>query len=419
MPGFEKNQGIDAFFSAGPAWRDTCRLRKGRRSSQGKMELRIIPNIHPAISCRIKFSNFIETPEYEFALFIKEIESDPLFRRLAYPEDPSERVVSIKRKSHFFLSKRFFSFNEQIASGRFDYGDNRQFDLESFIEKNRDAVELIKNIGYEKFHKYYITSELPENQIDFDMAKMQRLHNFLNEIAVHSGSRFPSLLVPAGFNAPHVSYQKIASIGEDGEISFFSPHLAKGGYMIDYEKIERIKGAGMLTAREIKKVKKLIKNLEIINYRKNILCRILENIVKKQSGYLRSGNTGDLVAFTQKDLSGISGFSRSNVSRSLHYRSVVLPWGEEKPVRALLPNNKEITRNLLENILCDYEAQTDKIKRTDSELCRILSERYGVSTSRRSVAEYRREAGIPSVYQRRRAGVCPPQKPRATQRNVT
>jgi len=181
-------------------------------------------------------------------------------------------------------------------------------------------------------------------------------------------------------------------------IGYFSPHLARGRYSIDYERFEELKTAGALTQAESKEARQLFKKLELINSRKDTLTQILQNIIDRQALYLKSGDLKALLPFSQKELAKKVGLAPSSVSRAIIGKSIGTPWGEEIPLKYLFPRPKRFKKELLKQLL-----ETEEGLLSDEATRARLWQKFGVAISRRSVANLRQELKIPAAGKHKKA----------------
>ncbi len=75
--------------------------------------------------------------------------------------------------------------------------------------------------------------------------------------------------------------------------------------------------------------------------------------------------------------------------RAIYAKSVVLPWGEERPIIGLFASKKEIARISIGELLKELSEKDQSF--SDASLKEILFQRHGLKASRRSINIYRRE----------------------------
>ena len=120
----------------------------------------------------------------------------------------------------------------------------------------------------------------------------------------------------------------------------------------------------------------------------NIFHSILENIVKYQKPYLKSGNYEDLNPLTQRKLAGDIKVNPSSVSRAIRYRTVETPFGEI-PLKRFFVKESEIRKRLLKQIIAKEEKRCSD---------RELKEEFSLPFSRRTIAHYRKILTLPSSF---------------------
>jgi hypothetical protein len=348
-----------------------------------------VPNVQtrqiPKLMAGVKLSRFMELPEDEFRKLVKEIEEDPLFKRLFYPPRPQEKIIKYSRFPRVELSRQFYELRESVVPSE------NSFDPESLLSQREEIVSLIRKVGPEKFKQYFLYSGLDMNpkklaeKCQLSIQEVQKISSFMDEFSIHSEFYFPSTIR----SGSKITYHKIASVekGDQDEliIGCFSPDLARGKYTIDYERLDQLQREEIFNQKEMEKISKLLRSLELINIRKNVICQILQWIVEVQRRYLESGDPQDLKPFSQKELAARIGVNPSLVCRALQNRSIDTPLGHERPLKFFLPSKKEVRKELIGQIWKEERPLSD-------EQIRIkLKEKFGLSVSRRTVNDCRRE----------------------------
>jgi len=200
---------------------------------------------------------------------------------------------------------------------------------------------------------------------------------------------------PSNFSSDVIHYSKVASVDRDVEgfvISYFSPSFARGHYLVNYERFEELSRSGAFSKDEAREARQLFRKLELINSRKDTLNQVLQGIVDKQALYFQTSDSRSLLPFSQKELAKRVGLAPSSVSRAIKGKSIDTPWGEEVPLKHFFPRPKRFRKELLRQLLeGDDELSSDEIIRTR------LWEKFGVSVSRRSVANLRKELKLPAI----------------------
>lgn len=154
---------------------------------------------------------------------------------------------------------------------------------------------------------------------------------------------------------------------------------------------QKVEGAGMF--------------IEAIRQRNQTLLKIMTAIANTQKSFFLSGDETQIVPMRLKDVSEIAGFDTSTISRSTNTKYVQTEFGVF-PLRFFFTEGIETAeggsvsnlavRNRIAEII-DAEDKSSPL--TDQELTEKLTEE-GYKISRRTVAKYRSQLGIPSSNQR-------------------
>jgi len=352
----------------------------------------------PRLIGRMKLSNFIELSERDFAEFVKRVEEDPLFKRLTYPSSKEEKAITQKRFNGTRMSRCFYELREDMVPAR------NSFNCNSLLGNRAEVISIIKKLGMDRFKRYFLYNErelVPQEiaiECDLDISDVKRINDLIDEISIYGEFYNPSSIIIG----EKIHYSKIASIerGDDGSyyISYFSPNLVRGRYFINYEKIWNLKENNAFSKKELKRLNKLLRDLELINRKKSITHQIIENIIRIQCHYLKSRDPLHLVPFSQSELAKKIEADPSLVSRAIRGRSIETPWREEKPLKYFFPRMRQARKNLIENII-----KEEKKPESDEEIRRVLKQRFNINISRRSVSALRKELGISHSWKRRKA----------------
>jgi len=340
---------------------------------------------------QLKLSRFLQLNRREFQDFIEEVESNPLFKRLMFPAGSKRntaRVISYDRFPHTSVSRSFLGLVEEVLKSR------RRPDIESMILSRERVTRIIKSIGVDKFKRYFLLGSLGGSIDEIAAGCGISTNNVRDIIAfvdkVFIKERFFSHLQDSFY----VHYQKVASVRRyKGKftIEFFDLHMARGRYNINYERLDALKKSGGFGKGEIKAINQLISSLNLINLRKSLIFESIRLIIDKQRVFLETQELANLMPFTQKEAADELGSSPSLLNRAIKYKSIEMPWGEEKPLSFFFPNIKTIRMHILALTIDRYP----NIK-SDTQAQEILKNKYGVYVSRRTIAKYRKELSIRS-----------------------
>jgi len=340
---------------------------------------------------RMEQAALLEMPEEEFQRLIAEVEKSPLFQRLCRQDG----IVHYQRFPNTDLSPYFYELKEELVA------DEGSLDLEELLREREEVVEAIKALGPEKFKRYFLypepgdTADDIARECDLELWEVERINEFIDRFSIMSEFFHPSGLA----SSKGIYYSRIASVEKGPEgfvIGYLAPSLARGKYSIDYERFERLAGDGFFSGTEVRKMRQLLRRLELINSRKDTVYHILIHIVEKQALYLESGDSKALLPLAQKELANSIAVVPSTVSRAIRGKSVDTPWGEEKPLKDFFPRPRRFRKELVRQIL-----ETEGEPLSDEAIRAKLDGKFGVSLSRRTVSSLRKELKIPSARHRR------------------
>lgn len=335
---------------------------------------------------RLNFATLLSLPESEFARMIAEIEKDPFVQNLLYPKDPGLKILSKKRFPNSRLSSSFYEIDERVQASA------ASVDVQTLLSRHKGLVDLILRIGRDKFEKHFLYREGPETveeaaeQCGITLKEAEDIQALLLDLSIQSEFFHPTSLPAEGT----LRYTVVARIEQEhGKvvISYLSPHLAGGRYMISRERLDALKKT--LTREDRKKLKEVLEKVEWINLRQDTLQKILSILVLRQNTYLRSGEPKSRVPISQRSVSKDLKVAPSTVSRSLSAKSVLLPWGEEKPLKDLFLSRKDAAERWVSELL-EQMPPEEREKMSDARLRERLFRKYKLKASRRSVNLYRR-----------------------------
>lgn len=339
---------------------------------------------------RLAAARWLSMSEPEVAKEAGDIERHPLFRELIYGDGVGMPLVRRKRWPAAELHQGFYELKEEIAAG------DGSADIHDLIEKHKDLIGLIRRIGQEAFERCFLLGQTDDDfpticeKCGVSEAEGRRISDLVLEVGARSEFFRPGR-VP---ETAGIRFSCIAEIERNPRESegvffrFFAPHWARGKYEIQYERLEEWKKRREFKPAEKRDLRRLLKSIEMLNMRQDTLFQILSRSTTEQSVYLRSRRRERLRPLSLRELARRIGVAPSTVSRAISRRSIVLPWGEEVPLKVLLTGQREV----LLSILGEWN-RTGVIRPgvTDERLMVKLAEETGISVSRRTVNECRRK----------------------------
>jgi len=350
---------------------------------------------------RMKLAQFMSLPEDRFQELIQEVENDPLFKKLMLPET---KIIRYKKLPWTGIAQpKMLPLDPAITPSQ------DTLEVESFLAEEKDLILTIKKLGVDRFKKYFldgvsgITSKEVARECGLTMETVKRINDFVDKFYLES-----KLTGSAQDNRTHrIYYSTIASIEKENSrltIGYFSPEMAKGRYLIDFDRFEKIKKVGIFAKDEMQKIDSLLNKLRLINSRKTTIYEVIQNLVEVQRSFLFSGDLKDLKPFTQVSLSTKIGVNPSLISRAINRKAIRTPQGRQISLKTLFPSEREIRKKLIREIIEQEknEIQNGSLSRaySDEEIRTQLREKHGISISRRSISDCRKNLNIPSSFER-------------------
>src|SRR3989339_298680 len=268
-----------------------------RQTFSTKQKFRIVNKIIQA--------EIIGLSEVKFAELVKEIEDDSLFKKLVLLNFENQKIISYNR-----FPKTYFLY-----------------------ENVENSVENISRI-----------CEISEELV-------KKVIKIVDELVIFDEFYYR----PDNKNITGFRYYKIGKIEKDKKakfiINFLSPTYFKGKYIINYNKLKRIRELGIFDEKELKGIKELVKKLELINNKKFIIFQILNQLIIKQEKYFQSGNISDIIPLTQREIAKNIMQDESLVSRAILNRSIETPQNIEIPIKFLFQSEKDVRKRIIKEII--------------------------------------------------------------------
>ncbi len=354
---------------------------------------------------RIKLAHLFSLSESEFRKSIAEIENDPLFQELAY----KWKIVGYRK----FTGIRILSspsLDEQISS-------SDSFDLENLLHENPKIMSILQKIGTtigrDRFSQLlYRGVDISEIIEECELTKEggEILKAFLNKFElgkIVSGAQGSSTNENIPFSTRRAF--RIATIKKEKDGLAICPYseedyLVKGKYHINYNRFELLCKEKGIPREKIDRVPKMLRMLDLINRRTTTIYQIVHYIKEKQGNYLYSGDINNLKPLTQRGLANKIGVHPSSITRVMSNKSILTPEGNEKTLKFFFPSRKEITKRWVKNLIEEERSllQNGVLQHpyADESIKIQLYQKYKITLSRRTVAEYRKELKIPSSSKR-------------------
>lgn len=343
---------------------------------------------HATLLARLQTVQLLQMSEREIAKLIQEAETDPIFEKLLYPDEPRWKVIRFQPNPRTRLSPSFYEMNEETLL------EGARPEAAQVISEGREALAIIQRMGQGNFETYFLRAEKEMDRVG--MAKslglteseVQQVRDFLLTYSIQSEFFDPSTKasITAGKSVVRLTRLSLDSQGE-AVFEFGSPLLARGRYDIQYERLQGLLKGNELSPQDRRHLKALVRRLEFINWRQNTLYRILDFVCHAQRFFLATQDASKKTPITQRQLAKRLAVAPSTVNRAIQGRSLVLPWGEELLLEDMFCSRKHLCQSVLENLEGEDPAFE---KRTDRDLQEELRVRLGFPVPRRTVNSYRR-----------------------------
>jgi hypothetical protein len=330
---------------------------------------------------RMMLAQLMEMPEAGLESLARAMEADPLFKRLS--------AVGVIIPSEFpsarFAARRFAGRGLRMSGGG----------LPELVDGNCDLARLMQGMGQERFEKWFLGDQaFPDEErargCGISVEEARRLREFMDRAYILG--EFETAPV-----APEKIFSAVAGIGiEEGTpvLAFFHREVWERRFSVNRERLAGFLAA--LPAEKAGEVRSLVSRLEAMERRKTTLYQLLEELLKVQADYLRSGEPGRRQPLMQRDMAKTLGVDPSVLCRLISNKSVQMPWGLEAPLAVFFPNAKDINRGRL------YDIAQGQPGLTDAALACELERVHGVHLSRRSIAQYRKELRLAAAVPGRR-----------------
>lgn len=293
---------------------------------------------------------------------------------------------------------------EPYGVGAYDLRECLRLQLQHLpkTEIVKDAINIIDN-QFEAFsmkHSHKLVSALrltPE--------KVKEAIDLIKTLNPKPGAAFASSLDTSNVIVPDLNVNV-----EDGEISISTnnriPELT-----IDRTFSEAMAELNATAGRKAKKGNEFIVSryndardfIKILKQRQDTLMNVMAAIVKIQKEYFLTQNIYRLKPMMIKDISALTGYDLSVVSRATANKHVNTPWGIF-PLRFFFSdsigseNSEEVdvlTNRKIEAEITKIVEAEDKKRPLSDEKIRLAMLDRGYDVSRRTIAKYRDRKGIP------------------------
>jgi len=329
----------------------------------------------------LRLFNMLAAPEADFLELVRSLECDPLFRKLAGPSGGGRRVISRVGRA------AFYSWDHNLGDQGLLTARDSAYISGELLSARPEALKLARRLGAAAFEKYFLeeAGASPEEicrATGLKAAEVCRIRDFVNAfLQAHEHLPVPAM--------PAERVRLVAVVCRTGrrfELSYVHPTYSRGGYKVDRGALERLKRSGGLTRDELGRLGRILKTLELLNWRKQGLQRTLEAVVKFQEDFFSGGAMKPL---SQRAFAAGLGLNPSTVSRLIAGRSLKTPDMAEVRLKDLFPSKKGYIIDKIGEVKGLLSAANGSGRVSDREIAAELKERFGLKVSRRTVNLYR------------------------------
>lgn len=318
------------------------------------------------------------------------------------------------------VRKEFMSL-EPLGMGSKDVSEYIYFILKKFIgddegiELSQDVISDIKNKHPEVFEFFEKVSVSGEDIRSAVLNKVSKDNEIITKIIdiIKDKEILPFPTFGVNLSEPFI-YRRSPDLEVevyDDEVYIYlnSPRIyVRDLRKEDWYKAEKIGEKMDETSKKIfqEKIKKAMEIERGVKMRNDILHKVSNCIFSYQIDFLKSGDKKDIKPLTLEKLSESCGISVSMISRAIRGKTVKTRFGifelKEFLSHGVSGDDKKVSqKTILEEIknLVSNEDKSNPL--SDSEIARLVKQKFGIEISRRTIVKYRKKLGIANVEQRK------------------
>jgi DNA-directed RNA polymerase specialized sigma54-like protein len=263
---------------------------------------------------------------------------------------------------------------------------------ETLLDQKKHLLKLIEKVGQENFEKHFLfreesdTTENIATLCGISLEEVKQIQEFILDMSVQSEFYHPSHLADSNTNVkPTLVGRIVENNDKTFSISFFSPHLARGMYTIDYDALRRWQKEKHLDRPAAARLRKFMGLLEISNLRQGAFWRVIDYVLKAQKDYFATKDETKMAPVSLRKVAKHLQFAPSTISRVMALKSVLLPWDHEVMLLHLMPGQRKVVLSILEKI----SAKDSGAHATDMALSKRIEQDFNVKVSRRTITACR------------------------------
>jgi len=329
----------------------------------------------------------------EIGLNVSEEEFESVRRELITSIEPFGMGSKNTSEYIYFVLKKIADENgiqDQLSPNIIDDIKRKYPEIFEFFEKVSVSGKDIKDAVLNKIKQDEVISKIIDIAKDKDIPPFPTSRINFSEPSIYRKSPDLEVEVYDDNNVYiHLSSPKIYIKDLRKEDWYRGINLDDPSKKIVQEKIRR--------AREIERG---------LRMRNDILLKVAKCIFSYQIDFLRNGKKKDIKPLTLEKLSELCGISTSMISRAIRGKTVKTPSGtfelREFLSHSISGEEKKVSQKTILEEINNLISNEDKSKPlSDSEIVRLIKEKFGVDIARRTIVKYRKKLGIANVEERK------------------
>ncbi|MCD6309623.1 MAG: hypothetical protein J7M18_02850 [Candidatus Eremiobacteraeota bacterium] len=324
-------------------------------------------------------SQFMHLSSGDFWSLVRDLEEDPLFIKLyGSPEQESKAIRINPRRFHLRLDEGI----KTRESGWQAQVEILLFGREKFLEK-------LKAIGRDRFVSLFLSGDASVLEIsEATGLSVDEIREFQDKVLdrIFIQDQFsPEPLLP-----PADKYEIIGIVEVQDGIPVFQPIQEKERYSLNSDTLDEMVNRGILTEEEISRLPDILRKINLVNLRTNLVSTIGAYLVDVQKSFLLTGDEKKMEVMEGKDLASKLDIDPSWLSRLIRGKMIRTPVGII-PLRKFFLTRRNARKRQGKELLAKL-LQTYPGKRpSDRILAEELKKQYNLNVSRRTVNLWRKE----------------------------
>lgn len=356
----------------------------------------------------MSLSNVLEQSREEYWRMIQDLEDSEIFTQLIAYDPESVRISPIrhyfhyspppdKRSAHIDQKRSIRVSEDRDAEG---IGEDPIGLMESNLRGlDKEIIAKIQRGGIDLFSYYFLNGEgtIAESAAAFELSldQAKKVHDLVDRTFVldQTGSDMGSWSSSQpGFKSEIVA--RVYFRDPDLQVEYFRDNYR---YQVNEEKINQFIKKNRISGNRLREIRDLQKKMYLVNSKLDLINRVVDVVVDRQSEFLKTMDVEKLKVLTEKSVAEILGVDPSwvcrliggkNLKRYIKCQGKLISLRDFFITRSRL--RKKIGMKILKEVLKKRE-NNNLSSLPDREIVRILKEDYNFLVSRRTLNNWRRE----------------------------